>query len=271
MKHIFVCEGTQEGIFTAVYEAFYSGIPRDDISLQTEGEFEYNLFCEYTYVKSDGIKAFKVIDTLKKRFSAEVNDNIFYAILSGESDRADVIYKFIVKLFKYGDNVIYNIGDEVIARIFDLNRNVSREAHHFLGFLRFEEIENGILYAVYSPKNRITPILAGHFADRLNTENFIIVDNMHREAAFYSKQTGIVLRMLEDSDMKDMLNVEADVKGHINSSDSFKRLWSVFFNSVNIKERENIALQRNNIPLRFRTYMPEFNETEKNCKNSETA
>ena len=39
-----------------------------------------------------------------------------------------------------------------------------------------------------------------------------------------------------------------------------ENMWKTFVESISIKERENRKLQRNNIPLHFRTYMPEFSE-----------
>ena len=37
-----------------------------------------------------------------------------------------------------------------------------------------------------------------------------------------------------------------------------EQLWKTFVDNISIKERENKKLQQNNIPLHFRTYMPEF-------------
>ncbi len=36
--------------------------------------------------------------------------------------------------------------------------------------------------------------------------------------------------------------------------------WTVFVESIGIKERENYKLRRNMLPMRFREYMPEFQE-----------
>jgi hypothetical protein len=40
----------------------------------------------------------------------------------------------------------------------------------------------------------------------------------------------------------------------------YKKLWKSFFNSIAIKERENLKLQRQHCPLRRRKYMTEFME-----------
>lgn len=255
VKKVLICKDTQESIFTAIYEAYELGMCHDNISVVMEGDFEYDLFSDYIEIHENADKAGRVINTLKTKFSEQIQINIFNALLSCESDKADVVYHFIVKLLKYGGDVLYNIGDEVVSRIFDFNRNVSREAHHFLGFLRFEEAKDGILYAVYNPKNKITMIVAEHFADRLNTERFVIIDTVHNDVAFYTPETGVYMGTIAEEDIDTVLNKK--------SEDRFESMWKVFFEHISIKERENKQLQCNNIPLRFRTYMPEFESDRK--------
>ena len=45
-----------------------------------------------------------------------------------------------------------------------------------LGFLRFEELSGGVLYAQMEPPYAVLPLIAPHFADRLRQENWIIHD-----------------------------------------------------------------------------------------------
>ena len=42
--------------------------------------------------------------------------------------------------------------------------------------------------------------------------------------------------------------------------EQFRQLWKLFTKSISIQARENRQLQRQNLPLRFRTYMPEFTQ-----------
>ena len=43
-----------------------------------------------------------------------------------------------------------------------------------------------------------------------------------------------------------------------NSELEFEQLWKGFCKSISIKERENLKLQRQNLPLRFQKDMVEF-------------
>ena len=42
------------------------------------------------------------------------------------------------------------------------------------------------------------------------------------------------------------------------SEREYERLWSGFFESISIKERENPKCQQNHLPLRYRSDMTEF-------------
>lgn len=72
-------------------------------------------------------------------------------------------------------------------------RNVGKEIHFHKEFLRFEELEAGILYAQIGPKNNIITFLMPHFADRLPLENFVIHDVKRNIFALHeAKKTGIL-------------------------------------------------------------------------------
>lgn len=42
------------------------------------------------------------------------------------------------------------------------------------------------------------------------------------------------------------------------TKEEYSDLWKVFFDSIAVKERENIKLQNNNLPVKYRKYMTEF-------------
>ena len=65
---------------------------------------------------------------------------------------------------------------EAVSRTFSHYRRTSRRIEPLERILRFEELENGILYARIAPKSDILAFLIPHFADRLPADNFIIYD-----------------------------------------------------------------------------------------------
>ncbi len=62
-------------------------------------------------------------------------------------DKADAIYETILLALASGDGqkVLLSLGEPCVYRIFELCRATNREACHHLEFLRFSELENGVL------------------------------------------------------------------------------------------------------------------------------
>ena len=64
-------------------------------------------------------------------------------------------------------------GDPDICAAFDRERAVNNEACKYIEFIRFEQ-RDMMLGTVIHPKNRILPLLRGHFCSRLPDEDFMI-------------------------------------------------------------------------------------------------
>ena len=73
------------------------------------------------------------------------------------------------------------LGNPSVAKVFEMKRRVSNEAHYFIEFVRFRELENGVLFSEIEPKNRVLTCLAEHFADRFPMENWVTV-NAHQNS-----------------------------------------------------------------------------------------
>ena len=253
---IYQCEDTTDGILTAVYEAGKSRYGHDFIRLQTltaaRGE-SMELFSEYVVVETDSKKAQKVITAVKEKISQEAYAYIMWAACSKDFDKADAIYHFIVYGFTLGKQVTSALQIPCVRRVFEMKRRVWMEVHHYEGFIRFQEIkkEPSVLLSVFEPENAILPYLASHFADRLNTENFIIYDKRRHVAAFYSPGRQWFIHDLTREECEQLEMAEGQ-------EETFEELWKTFFSSISIAERENKKLQQNNIPLRYREYMLEF-------------
>ena len=121
-----------------------------------------------------------------------------------------------------------------------------------LGFTRFRELENGILFANISPKNNVLVSLMEHFSDRMPSENFAIFDEGRKLYGIHPAKGQWFLAGGEEL---------ADKIGEVPLSDKEERyaaLFRHFCKRIAIKERKNLDLQRNMLPLYFREYMTEF-------------
>ncbi|MFA9376294.1 MAG: TIGR03915 family putative DNA repair protein [Lachnotalea sp.] len=251
---IYICEDSIEGIFTGVYNAWESKYPKEYIKLTNDFESNYELFSEYTNVVTDFDKAKKVARTLQNRFGVEVYTSIYQAACSNQNDKADAIFKTInVGLSsKIPHKLMENLNNQDICRVFELNRAVSNEQSHLLGFVRFKELYNHILCSIIEPKNNVISMIAPHFADRLPSENWMIYDKGRKVAVVHEKNAGWGIIKSDKLNLEMLENVSEEEA-------QFEILWKGFCRSISIKERENIKLQNQNLPLRFQKNMTEFN------------
>lgn len=257
MKYILQCEDSIEGIFSAVYSAWELKHGHEHTYIQVlGGEYEtLELFSSYILLKTDPEKARKVLDTIRRVCSDNVYEQLFYAACSNAVDKADSIYRYIQTAIQMGSSVMNHLIDPAVIRIMELSRAVGNARHHYLGFLRFIEIPGKILLARYEPEYRLTELIMPHFVDRFPEEKFVIWDTIRNTAGIHVPGENYIILNLTSTQAAVLQEYEED-------NMEAEQLWQIFVESISIKERENKELQRNNIPLHFRTYMPEFQKGE---------
>lgn len=275
IMYTFICEDSPNGIFSGVYDAWAFKIQQnkqmpdggrqsgsraagqtrcthDDIRLTSREPDNYELFSQYFPVTPSAEKSDKVARTLCARLGTEFYETVMNALLAviperkGEIDKADAIYHTVVLALSSpaGANTLHRLNHPHVHRVFTLSRATANEAHHLLGFLRFRELENGVLFSTIHPKNNALPILAEHFTDRLPQENFIIYDENRRQAAVHAAGKDFMLADASDLD-------EAMIKQESCREAEYQSLWLAFFENIAIRARVNPKLQAQNIPKRF--------------------
>ena len=167
-------------------------------------------------------------------------------------EKADTIYRVIILALQMGNQVLDHLTDPNVALLFKMERNANNEILHEQGFLRFEELASGVLFARINPKNAILPYLAYHFADRFPEENWVIADTTHGSMMIHERGKGCSYIHAKDEDFDRLL------LSYSEEEEVFQKLWKRYIDSVGIKARENISLQNQMLPLRFRKYMKEF-------------
>ena len=96
-------------------------------------------------------------------------------------------------------------------------------------------------------KNRVLPLLRGHFCQRYANERFFIYDRTHRELLLYANGRS---RISEVDSFQPALPEGEELY--------YRALWKQFFQSVTIQERENPRCQNTFLPKRYRGVMTEF-------------
>ena len=244
---VYLCDNSVDGIFTAIYKAWEAGTSHTNVRVRSAQTLSF--FENYIEVEPDPILAQKVARSIIYKLSDEVYYYTYHACLAEDSEKANYIYRFLRKAFRTGKTIIHALQDEDVLKVFELTRAVSNESHFYLEFARFEELENGILASRIDPKNNIIFLIADHFSDRLHCENFIILDTRRNIAVLHSAHQGYVF--VNDITEAQLLAFS----GISDKEQQFQDMWKCFFDTIAIKERKNLKLQRSHMPLRYRRYM----------------
>ena len=252
-EYYLICEDSLEGIFSGVYEAYLMKKNNEQIHICLGEDENLRLFTIYRECAVDETKAAKVAKTVIKRLGQETYLSLCRAMASTEADKADAVYKTIVTglSMKNPMEVMSNLANPYVYRVFELARFVAHEAHFHVEFVRFQELENEILYSVIGPKSNIITFIMPHFADRLPLENFIIHDEKRNIYAIHPAKGEWYLysgnKILTEEELQCSRGEEL-----------YSELFCSFFRTIAIKERNNLLLQRNMLPIRYRKYMTEF-------------
>jgi probable DNA metabolism protein len=263
MKYVLQCEDSIEGIFSAVYAAWELKYGHENTVIRVTGYGSQNmeLFTQYIHLAPDSVKATKVINTIRRTCSDAVYEALFHAACADAPDKADAIYRYVQVALRMGSRIINHFSDPAVVRVMELSRAVGNAAHHYLGFLRFIEISGGILLARYEPKPRLTELIMPHFVERFPEERFVIWDTVRNVAGVHVPGQNYIMLNLSE-------NQVAILKEYTEDNMKAEQMWKTFVESISIKERKNEKLQKNNLPLYFRTYMPEF-ERRTTCVHEE--
>jgi len=166
----YVYDGSFDGLLCCVYEAFYAR--ETPFAIQTYDAAQDTLFAMRD-IFTDEDKAQRVQDSIAAKISPEALELVQICYLSSMGDKELAVLGFLRLGYKIGARIIDMLANDAVSKVIKAVQNVRGEAHHFKGFLRFADYD-GYLAAIIEPKNFILPIIAPHFVDRLNAENFLI-------------------------------------------------------------------------------------------------
>lgn len=264
MRTIYVCEDSLTGIFSGIYEVWKRKMTAEEAGLEVGDSFERRLFCEYIFCKAEERKVLAVIRMIQKNLGVDVYEKISYALLSADRRKADMVFRAMLEAKKLSrkDRLMEHLGNEAVRAVFGMYRQVANEAHHYKGFVRFRELKNKTLFAKIEPKHAVLPCIAEHFADRFPQENWIIYDKTHEVFLIHEKGKRYYFLQQYMCMKGDSGSAQKIAGGFSEEEMDYETLWKGFVQSISVAERENRALQNQNLPLRFRTNLVEFSKEE---------
>lgn len=239
---IYLYDGSLDGFLCCIFESYAKKeIPTDILQ---EELWEPTLY-SVRAVPSDGAHARRVLRRVAvlSPYAADLLQRGFLTCL----DRRELfLYRIVAKLLREGPGFLRNPADEVLYPVIKAVRALNGEAQLLRGFVRFSEF-SGVLGAEIEPKNRVLPLLRGHFCSRYRNEAFFIYDRVHREALFYADGKARIVP-LEHFEMEAPGAEEA----------GYRLLWKRFYDTVAIRERYNPKCRMTHMPKRYWDTMTEF-------------
>lgn len=209
--------------------------------------FQGNLFEETINlkIKNDETIISKIINAL----GLKIFNVLYYLFLSTQEDKEMLIFYFLLYSLKERHKVFYLRNIAVIDKALKACQYVSRENHKLKGFLRFQELENHLLYAEMAPENNILPLIVKHFTQRLAHEYWLITDTKRNIMAIYDQKKVIIIP-----------RNEVIIKNFSPTEKNIQQLWQTFYQTIAIKERRNERCRQNFMPKKYWQYIIEMRE-----------
>lgn len=246
---IYLFDGSFEGLLTCVFVSFVRReLPFDVVSAETE----QLCLAEILRVESSREQAERVLKAIPKKISPEAEELVKKVFLSCETGKYLLILKFLQKGFHYGGKILEMLADDTVNAMNKAALFCENEAQKMREFIRFSDY-GGYLVSVIEPKNKVIPLLAEHFTDRLPNENFLIFDKSHGMALIYYNHRAEIAE-----------NIEFELPKATAEEQRYRELWRGFYDAVAIKERYNPRCRMNFMPKRYWAHMTEM------CRDEDT-
>jgi len=248
MSIIYLYDGSFSGLLTVVSRLLISEEVPESIS--SSPPLQGDLFVSLVSTATDEDAAIRLAADIREKASGDVFRNCIYAFLAEENDCEKQILAYIKKALLYGPEIdCYHHDDDVIALHGGVKR-IKLECHRLKGFLRFEQLKGGLLYAPIEPVHNVIRLLAPHFAKRLSTQRWAIHDRIRQSAVIFEQGRwgvfDVLSTQLPEPDSREL---------------EIQRLWRAFYSSIDIRERANPRQQRRMMPERYWKYLPELSIT----------
>lgn len=245
-------DGSFEGLLTSIFEVYEYKFPDPRISVQ--GSASLPLFAQQHIVHSASEKAERVLKKLRNSLSVSVCKKIYEVHLSEEPDIANVILRFVQYGLKEGRQACEDFSHEAVLSLHKTLKKVHRERHRMEAFIRFQQSADELYFATIAPDFDVLPLLTKHFKSRYGDQRWLIFDNKRNYGILYDLQE---VHVVENSSLDQTSMAIGPSMSLHEEEKKFQHLWQLYFKSVNIKERKNMALHVRHMPKRYWRYLTE--------------
>lgn len=183
---------------------------------------------------------------LCRRMGTGVLDTLFHAYLSEQPDIADRLLGYLRLGLRLNSDPADMLQEPDVAAVRAADRAVTRQAHRYLGLLRFRP-SGGVYVADFEPDCHLLPVVTPHFTERMSAVPFLIRDRRRRLASAYGPGRGWGIFELDATDPR-----SAPSPG-----DPVEDAWRSYFDAVAVPELIRPQLQRSHMPKKYWRYLVE--------------
>ena len=237
---VYLYDGTLEGLLTAVFQAFK--LKENPADILPEANLQMSLSGSYVPILANLEEAKRVRSGIINKLGRRCYSDVASAFLSDNEHKGGVILRYVQHLMNEGRRARTHLAHPAINEFEDVLDEVYKEAHFFMQFVRFSQMEGGVFFSRIDPKASVVPLIMNHFAARFNIQPFMIYDSRHLIAGVFDTNTWWLVDVAEQP-----LTLPSTTQ----TEDEFQALWQTFFDTIAIKERRNPTCQRNFMPKRF--------------------
>ncbi|WP_306534318.1 TIGR03915 family putative DNA repair protein [Geobacter sp.] len=240
-------DGTFAGFLSAVALARDRSVQPEAITDREPDQ--QGLFAEVEEVATDRERAADLYRLIRSTLPPGALQTLRYAFHASDPDRGTLLFRYLMLGLTTEPQFGAMLAHEAVMPVWKLARAVGRETHRYKGLVRFQQLEGDVWYAAMEPDHRILPLIAPHFAARFADQRWIIHDPRRGEA--------VVFDPARRKWAETFLEVTAPLPLTA-GEELFRDLWQRYFDRLAIEERRNPKLQRQNLPLKHRRHLPEF-------------
>lgn len=236
-------DGTLAGLLTACrWCGEQRTIPTD---IQRPPYRDAGLFDTVVEIATDPRAAAALRERIVRKFSPRSAENLRLAFLSEHPGVEMMIWRYLELGWKLGAGLDSCLVHPDVHAIHCWAGRTLREGHRLQGLARFRETADGTLYAPFHADANVLPLLAPHFARRLDRP--WVLHDVRRSLGAIGDGQRYQLGTLE---AEDEVAWSVDEPG-------YQALWRAFHQHIAIPDRISRRRQRQFMPIKYWEYLVE--------------
>jgi probable DNA metabolism protein len=247
-----VYDGSFDGFLSAVFFVFDHKLK--DVNICREGLAPQSLFSQSLSIEANPLHVKRVWNGLGNKISPAARKQLYDCFLSEIKSIENVLLRYIQYVFASKQNIESDFSNPDVLLLKQVAGKVYRERHRMEAFVRFQQMKDGLFFAMVQPDFNVLPLLVKHFRDRYADQRWIIYDTRRKYGIYYDMEEVEEVQFAFSEIVENGAHISAVYDENENL---YQVAWKQYFSSVNIAPRKNMKLHLQHMPRRYWKYLPE--------------